>query len=90
MGAVDNFRVNYLADSLRLLLHWWWWKKKKSVSEMLTKRETVRWKRIRRKSCACGMPLGGFLTPLGPHTAAGADAVAGGGYDDDHGDDDGH
>ena len=36
------------------------------------------------------MPLGVFRTPLGPHTAAGADAVAGGGeYDDDHGDDHG-
>ena len=33
---------------------------------------------------------GGFHTPLGPHTAAGADVVAGGGeYDDDHDDDDG-
>ena len=50
----------------------------------------MRWKQIRQKCYACGMPLGGFHTQLGLHTAAGADAVAGGGeYDDDHGDDDG-
>ena len=29
------------------------------------------------------MPLGGFHTPLGPQTAAGSDAIAGGEYDDD-------
>ena len=34
--------------------------------------------------------VGGFHTPLGPHTAAGAVAVADGGeHDDDHGDDGG-
>ena len=34
--------------------------------------------------------VGGFHTQLAPYTAAGADAVAGGGeYDDDRGDDDG-
>ena len=50
----------------------------------------MRWKQIREKCYACSMPLGGFHTQLSLHTAAGADAVAGGGeYDDDHGDDDG-
>ena len=78
MGVVDKSRVNYLADSL--LLHcWWWWRMRKSVSGMPKKRKTMRWKQIRQKCYVRGMPLGGFHTPLRPHTAAGADADAGGG-----------
>ena len=50
----------------------------------------MRWTLIRQICYVRGMPLGGFHMPLGPHTAAGADAVAGGGeHDDDHVDDDG-
>ena len=43
----------------------------------------MRWMQIRRKCYVCGMPLTDFNMPLGPHTVAGADAVAGGGEGDD-------
>ena len=38
----------------------------------------MRWTQIRRKCYACSTPLGGFHTPVVPHTAADADAGGGG------------
>lgn len=87
MGVVDMFRVSYLVDSLHHC--WWWWRMRKSVWGMLMKLWRMRWRQIRRICCGCGMRTWGYRTPLGPRTAVGADAVAGGGECDDDRDADG-